>query len=100
MIEPLLYFGIGFLFAGLFVWAAVPYVRARTERLTARRLEAALQLLAESRAQKNRLRAEFATAARRFEQTVEELKNKVTSERIESGRRATSSIGSRPRRKC
>ena len=88
MIEPLLYFGIGFLFAGLFVWAALPYVRARTERLTARRLEAALQSLAEIQAQKNRLRAEFATATRRFEQTLEDLKNKVTSERIESGRKS------------
>jgi hypothetical protein len=39
MIESLLYFGIGFLFAGLFVWAVVPYVRARG-RLTARRLQA------------------------------------------------------------
>jgi predicted nuclease with TOPRIM domain len=87
MIEPLLYFGIGFLFAGLFVWAALPYVRARTERLTARRLEAALQSLAETQAQKNRLRAEFATATRRFEQIVEDLKSKITSERIESGRK-------------
>src|SRR5262245_46373487 len=88
MIEPLLYFGIGFLFAGLFVWAALPYVRARAERLTARRLEAALQSLAETQAQKNRLRAEFATATRRFEQTVEDLKNRVTSERIDSGRKS------------
>jgi hypothetical protein len=88
MIEPFLYIGIGFLFAGLIVWAAMPYVRARTERLTARRLEAALQSLAEIRAQKNRLRAEFATSTRRFEQTVEDLKNKVTSERVESGRKS------------
>jgi hypothetical protein len=88
MIEPFLYFGIGFLFAGLFVWAVLPYVRARTERLTAQRLEAALQSLAEIRAQKNRLRAEFATSTRRLEQTVEDLKNKVTSERVESGRKS------------
>ena len=88
MIEPFLYIGIGFLFAGLIVWAAMPYVRARTERLTARRLEAALQSLAEIRAQKNRLRAEFAMSTRRFEQTVEDLKNKVTSERVESGRKS------------
>ena len=88
MIEPFLYIGIGFLFAGLIVWAAVPYVRARTERLIARRLEAALQSLAEIRAQKNRLRAEFATSTRRFEQTVEDLKNKVTSERVEFGRKS------------
>ena len=88
MIEEFLYFGIGFLFAGLIMWAVMPYVRARNERLIARRQQAVLQSLAEIRAEKNRLRAEFAMSTRRFEQIVEELKSKATSQRVEFGRKS------------
>jgi type II secretory pathway component PulF len=41
MIEPLMYFGIGFLVATLFALVFFPIVHNRAIRLTTRRLEAA-----------------------------------------------------------
>jgi hypothetical protein len=38
MIEPIVYLGISFLFAGLIAWAAMPLVRSRTARLTAQQI--------------------------------------------------------------
>src|SRR6266568_4135808 len=42
MIESIMYFGIGFLFAALSVLIVVPLVHGRAVRLTTRRLEAAI----------------------------------------------------------
>ena len=44
MIEPIMYFGIGFLFAALIGIIIVPLIHARAVRLTVRRLEAATPL--------------------------------------------------------
>ena len=89
MVEPAMYFGIGFLVAALFALLFVPLVHNRAVRLTMRRLEAATPLtLAEIRADKDQLRAEFALSTRRLEMSVEQLKAKTTAQLAELGKKA------------
>ncbi|MGZ9074133.1 MAG: hypothetical protein ACXW3G_14780, partial [Rhodoplanes sp.] len=58
-------------------------------RLTTRRLEAATPLsMAEIQADKDQLRAEFAMSARRLEMSVDQLKNKTTSQLAELGKKS------------
>jgi chromosome segregation ATPase len=81
MIEPIMYFGIGFLVAALIGLVVIPLVHGRAVRLTMRRLEAATPLsMAEIQADKDQLRAEFAMSTRRLEMSVEQLKNRTTSQ--------------------
>src|SRR5246500_1130422 len=88
MIEPIMYFGIGFLFAALIGLVVVPLVHSRAVRLTMRRLEAATPLsMAEIQADKDQLRAEFAMSTRRLEMSVEQLKTKSTSQLAELGKK-------------
>ncbi|HET9717175.1 MAG TPA: hypothetical protein VFP60_13420 [Pseudolabrys sp.] len=89
MIEPIMYFGIGFLFAALIGIIIVPLIHARAVRLTVRRLEAATPLsMAEIQADKDQLRAEFAMSTRRLEMSVEQLKTKSTSQLAELGKKS------------
>ena len=75
MIEPIMFFGIGFLVASLFGLVLIPLVHNRAVRLTMRRLEAATPLsMAEIQADKDQLRAEFAMSTRRLELSVEQMK--------------------------
>ena len=84
MIEPIMYFGIGFLVAALIGLVVIPLVHGRAVRLTMRRLEAATPLsMAEIQADKDQLRAEFAMSTRRLEMSVEQLKNRTTSQLAE-----------------
>ena len=88
MIEPIMYLAIGFLIAILCALMVVPLVHNRAVRLTTRRLEAATPLsMAEIQADKDQLRAEFAMSARRLEMSVEQLKNKTTSQLAELGKK-------------
>jgi chromosome segregation ATPase len=88
MIEPIMYFGIGFLFAALIGLIVVPLVHGRAVRLTMRRLEAAAPLsMAEIQADKDQLRAEFAMSTRRLEMSVEQLKTRSTSQLAELGKK-------------
>jgi chromosome segregation ATPase len=88
MIEPIMYFGIGFLVAALIGLIIVPLVHNRAVRLTMRRLEAATPLsMAEIQADKDQLRAEFAMSTRRLEMSVEQLKTKGTSQLAELGKK-------------
>jgi len=81
MIEPIMYFGIGFLIAALLGLVIIPLVHGRAVRLTMRRLEAATPLsMAEIQADKDQLRAEFAMSTRRLEMSVEQLKTRTTSQ--------------------
>ena len=81
MVEPIMYFAIGFLIAMLCALMIVPLVHNRAVRLTTRRLEAATPLsMAEIQADKDQLRAEFAMSARRLEMSVDALKNKATGQ--------------------
>jgi len=89
MVEPIMYFGIGFLVAALIGLIVVPLVHGRAVRLTMQRLEAATPLsMAEIQADKDQLRAEFAMSTRRLEMSVEQLKNKSTSQLAELGKKA------------
>jgi len=88
MVEPIMYFAIGFLVAMLCALMIVPLVHNRAVRLTTRRLEAATPLsMAEIQADKDQLRAEFAMSARRLEMSVDQLKNKTTSQLAELGKK-------------
>jgi len=88
MIEPIMFFAIGFLVASLFGLVLIPLVHNRAVRLTMRRLEAATPLsMAEIQADKDQLRAEFAMSTRRLELSVEQMKAKTTSQLAELGKK-------------
>jgi chromosome segregation ATPase len=88
MVEPIMYLAIGFLVSMLFGLMIVPLVHNRAVRLTTKRLEAATPLsMAEIQADKDQLRAEFAMSARRLEMSVDQLKNKTTSQLAELGKK-------------
>jgi chromosome segregation ATPase len=88
MVEPVMYFGIGFLVAALLCLLFIPLVHNRAVRLTMRRLEAATPLsIAEIRADKDQLRAEFAMSTRRLEMSVEKMKAKTTSQLADLGKK-------------
>src|SRR6187402_690060 len=88
MVEPIMFFGIGFLFAALIGLIIIPLVQARAVRLTMRRLEAATPLsMAEIQADKDQLRAEFAMSTRRLEMSVEQIKNKMTGQLADLGKK-------------
>src|SRR5512142_1954589 len=89
MVEPIMYFGIGFLVAALIGLAVVPLVHGRAVRLTMRRLEAATPLsMAEIQSDKDQLRAEFAMSTRRLEMSVEQLKSKSTNQLAELSKKS------------
>jgi chromosome segregation ATPase len=89
MIEPIMYLAIGFLISMLFGLMIVPLVHNRAVRLTTKRMEAATPLsMAEIQADKDQLRAEFAMSARRLEMSVDQLKNKTTSQLAELGKKS------------
>jgi len=88
MVEPIMFFGLGFLAASLVGLIIVPFVHGRAVRLTVRRLEAATPLsMAEIQADKDQLRAEFAMSTRRLEMSVDQLKNKSTGQLAELGKK-------------
>jgi hypothetical protein len=88
MIEAIMYFGIGFLFASLIGVAVAPLIHDRAVRLTMRRLENSIpQSMAEIQADKDLLRADFAMSTRRLEIGVEELKEQNTSQLAELARK-------------
>jgi chromosome segregation ATPase len=88
MIETIMYFGIGFLVATLLGLLFIPQVHNRAVRLTMKRLEASTPLsIAEIRADRDHLRAEFAISTRRLEMTIEELKAKTSTQLAELGKK-------------
>src|SRR3974390_609224 len=89
MVEPIMYFAIGFLVASLLGLVLVPLIHNRAVRLTMRRLEAATPFsMAEIQAEKDQLRAEFAMSTRRLEMSIEQLKTKTTSQLGELGKKS------------
>src|SRR5579862_6318948 len=83
-----MYFSIGFLAAALIALLFFPLVHNRAVRLTMRRLEAATPLtIAEIRADKDQLRAEFAMSTRRLEMSVEQMKARTTTQLSELGKK-------------
>jgi chromosome segregation ATPase len=88
MIEPIMFFGLGFLASSLLGLIIVPFVHGRAVRLTVRRLEAATPLsMAEIQADKDQLRAEFAMSTRRLEMSVDTLKTRSTGQLAELGKK-------------
>src|SRR5262249_30019474 len=88
MIQSGMSFGIWFLVAALVGLLFVPLVHNRAVRLTMKRLEASTPLsIAEIRADKDQLRAEFAMTTRRLEMSVDKLKAKTTSQLAEIGKK-------------
>jgi hypothetical protein len=78
MLYEIMLIGIGFLSACLFMAALAPVIHARAVRLTVRRVFKGLpRSVAELRAQKDQLRAEFAVAVCRLEITIAEMQTKV-----------------------
>src|SRR5437016_13850718 len=87
MIEPIMYFGLGFLIASLFGLVILPLVHGRAVRLTARRLEAATPVsMAEIQADKDQLRAEFAMSTRRLVMSVNQHKANTNGLHAELGK--------------
>jgi chromosome segregation ATPase len=91
MIEWIMNFGIGFLAAALVGLLFLPAVHNRAVRLTMNRLEASSPTpLAEIRADRDQLRAEFAVSTRRLEVKIEDLKVQTTAQLAELGKRSDS----------
>lgn len=81
VIENIMYFALGLLVAGLVALIIMPAVWRRAVRLTKRRIEAATPItLAEFRADKDQLRAEFALSTRRLEMNVEALRKRLAEQ--------------------
>src|SRR5690349_17942790 len=81
LIENIMYFALGLLVAGLLALVIMPAVWRRAVRLTKRRIEAATPItMAEFRADKDQLRAEFALSTRRLEMNVETLRKRLAEQ--------------------
>lgn len=81
LIENIMYFALGLLVASLVALIVLPAVWKRAVRLTRRRIEAATPItMAEFRADKDQLRAEFALSTRRLEMTIETLRRRLATE--------------------
>ena len=89
MIESAMYFSMGFFLASLGALAVVSLVHGRAVRLTTRRLEAKIpSSMEEILADKDLLRAEFATSTRRLETSIEQLRAESASQLAELGRKS------------
>lgn len=90
LIESIMYFALGFLAAGLLALMIIPAVWRRAVRLTRMRIEAATPItMAEFRADKDQLRAEFALSTRRLERNVEALRARLAEQVVDISRRKT-----------
>ncbi len=88
MLEGILYFSLGFLAAALLALMVAPIIWQRAVLLTRRRIERSVPLtLNEIQADKDQLRAEFAMSTRRLEMSIEELREKASSQIIEINRK-------------
>lgn len=81
VIENIMYFVLGLLVAGMLALIILPAVWRRAVRLTKKRIEAATPMtMAEFRADKDQLRAEFALSTRRLEMNVEALRRRLADQ--------------------
>jgi len=81
VIENVMYFALGLLAAGLLALIIMPAVWNRAVRLTKRRIEAATPItMAEFRADKDQLRAEFALTTRKLEMTIDSLRRRLAEQ--------------------
>ena len=90
LIEHVMYFALGVLSAGLLALMIMPAVWKRAVRLTKKRIEAATPItMAEFRADKDQLRAEFALSTRRLEMNVEALRRRLADQLRDINRKKT-----------
>ncbi len=84
MIQSVLYFILGFLTAGFLALVIAPAVWRRAVRLTRKRVEASVPMsLEEIQADKDRLRAEFATSTRRLEMSAKQAREKASEHAVQ-----------------
>ena len=84
-----MYVGIGLLLGCLFGVAFVALIQTRAIRLTVKRLERRLpHSIEEIQADKDLLRADFAMSARRSEIIAERLRDKMTNQSVELGKKS------------
>src|SRR5262245_50395084 len=87
LVEPAMYFAIGFLVAGLLSLPLFGVTHRRAERLTRQQLDSQLPMsVRELEAEKDLLRAEHAVSAQRLEGAVHDLKARTAAQQIEIGR--------------
>ncbi len=87
MIESALYFALGFLLAAFLALVIAPSLWKRAVRLTSRRLEASTPLtLAEIKADRDQIRAQFARETRRLELTVGAMRRNLADAQVETHR--------------
>ncbi len=85
-----MFFALGLLIASLLALAIMPAVWRRAVRLTKKRIEAATPItMAEFRADKDQLRAEFALSTRRLEMNVEALRRRLSEQLRDINRKRT-----------
>lgn len=90
VIENIMYFVLGVLSSGLVALIVMPAVWKRAVRLTRKRIEAATPItMAEFRADKDQLRAEFALSTRRLEMNVEALRRRLSDQLRDINRKKT-----------
>ena len=90
VVESIMYFVLGVLSAGLIALVVMPAVWKRAVRLTKKRIEAATPItMAEFRADKDQLRAEFALSTRRLEMNVEALRRRLADQLRDINRKKT-----------
>src|SRR5690606_4460532 len=81
LIENIMYLALGLIVAGLAALIILPGARTPAVRLSKRRIEAATPItMAEFRADKDQLRAEFALSTRRLEMNVESLRKRLAEQ--------------------
>jgi chromosome segregation ATPase len=89
LIQTALFFVLGFLSAAFLALLVAPTIWRRAVALTKRRIEGALPLsMDEIRADKDRVRAEFAVSARQLEMKIKSLRETSAAQKVELGRNA------------
>jgi chromosome segregation ATPase len=87
LVQPILFFLLGFLCAGFLAVLVAPAIWRRAVALTRRRVETSMPLsLSEIQADKDGLRAEFAMSVRKLEMTVKSFREKSAGQMVEIGR--------------
>jgi chromosome segregation ATPase len=87
-VEAIMYFAIGFLVAAFFSLLFFPLLHNRAVRLTKRRLDAGMPAsVAELRADKDQLRAQFAVSIRKLEIMIDKMKSKTATYLGEVGKK-------------
>lgn len=88
MVQPILFFALGFLCAGFIAMVVAPAFWRRAVNLTRKRIEASSPLtLEEIQADKDRIRAEAAMSIRRLEMSGEAARDRLATQLVEINRR-------------